>query len=341
MAVPAVVTAGDRRAAKAVYGESKVYLEIEGEPLVARVVAMLQRVPEVSEVWVVGNAERLEKVFAREDVRASLHKPLRVVEQFRNLYENCWETYRRLLPGAPAEGRDPESDADRDVRVLYLSGDLPFATPQEISQFIRRAEATECDYALGLVTEEVLVPFYPTAAGEPGIPVAYFNLREARLRQSNLHLARPGRLGNRHYIEEMYEHRHQREIGDMLGLMWRLLRSKQGGLTVVFFFLLMHLGGVADRWGWRRLADWLRQTVSIARTEAAVSRLLRTRFRFVLTEIGGSAIDIDTEAEYDAARARFAEWTEAQQARAEALVGELPPLPAEAGRAPRESGGAA
>ncbi len=58
MGVPAIVTAGDRRAAKAVYGESKVYLEVEGVPLVARVVEVLQRVPEVSEVWVIGNSER-------------------------------------------------------------------------------------------------------------------------------------------------------------------------------------------------------------------------------------------------------------------------------------------
>ena len=43
--VPAIVAAGDRRAAKAVYGESKVYLELGGRPLVAHVVAMLQRVP--------------------------------------------------------------------------------------------------------------------------------------------------------------------------------------------------------------------------------------------------------------------------------------------------------
>ena len=60
MGVPAIVAAGDRRAAKAVHGESKPYLVLAGRPLVARVVAALQRVPEVSEVWVVGNAERFD-----------------------------------------------------------------------------------------------------------------------------------------------------------------------------------------------------------------------------------------------------------------------------------------
>jgi molybdopterin-guanine dinucleotide biosynthesis protein A len=160
--IPAVVTAGDRRAAKAVYGESKVYLELGGLPLVAHVVAVLQQVPEVSEVWVVGNEERLKGVFERPEVRARLAKPLHIVAQFRNLYENAWETFRRILPGAGPEGRDPVSEADLDQRVLYLPGDLPFATPQEISAFIRRGLANGCVYSVGLATDESLQDFYPS-----------------------------------------------------------------------------------------------------------------------------------------------------------------------------------
>ena len=38
----------------------------------------------------------------------------------------------------------------------------------------------------------------------------------------------------RHYIEDIYEHRHQREFGQILGLAWTLLRSEQGGLPVLF-----------------------------------------------------------------------------------------------------------
>ena len=101
--VPAVITAGDGRASKAVCGQSKVYLEVGGQTLVTRVVHVLQRVPEVSEVWVVGDAKRLGELFAADDVRAEIHKPLHIVPQYRNLYENAWQTYRRLMPGAGAE----------------------------------------------------------------------------------------------------------------------------------------------------------------------------------------------------------------------------------------------
>jgi GTP:adenosylcobinamide-phosphate guanylyltransferase len=334
VAVPAVVTAGDGRAAKAVHGESKVYLPVAGRPLVVHVVLALQRVPEVSEVWVVGNAARLRAALEAEEVRSALTKPVRVVPQFRNLYENAWQTYRRLLPGAGPEGRDPGPD-DLDQRVLYLSGDLPFATPQEISEFVRRAWESQCDYALGLVTEASMEAFYPPAPGAPGIRMAYFNLREGRFRQSNLHLVRPARIGNRHYIEDMYEHRYQKEFGHIARLAWTLVRSEQGGLTVLAFYLLLQAASVAHRLGWGRLADFFRRLVPIGRVEDTCSGLLRTRFRFVATEIGGCAVDIDNEHDYDAALQRYPEWIAAQGERAERLYGPL--LPASTGAAGRAS----
>jgi hypothetical protein len=322
MKLPAIVTAGDRRAARAVYGESKVYLEVAGLPLVARVVAVLQQVPEIGEVWVVGNAERLEEVFQRPEVSASLEKPLHILGQFRNLLENCWESYRRALPGAGPDGRDPDA-ADADFEVLYLSADLPFATPEEISDFIRRGRATGCDYAVGLVPEESLRGFLPSENDGIGIELAYFNMCEGRLRQSNLHLTKPARIGARELIEEMYENRHQRNPWNMLALGWKLLANEAGGLRVLSFYLLIHLGGLADRWGLRRLADWLRQVNTLSRTEEALSRILRTRFCFVITEVGGCAIDVDTELEYDVVKARFDVWRKAQQDRARELCGEL------------------
>ena len=139
MGVPAIVAAGDRGAARAVRGESKAYLAVGERTLVADAVAVLQRVPEMTEVYVVGDAGRLAKVLGDdESLQRELVKPLTIVPQFRNLYENAWETYRRSLPGAGPGGRDPESAADFEHAVLYLSADMPFATAQEISAFVRQ-----------------------------------------------------------------------------------------------------------------------------------------------------------------------------------------------------------
>ena len=321
MRVPAIVAAGDRKASRAIRGESKAYLEIAGRSLVDHVVETLVAVPEVSEIWVVGNHDRLETVFGSGAARRPRDKTLRLVPQFRNLYENGWETYRRLLPGAPPEGRDPTRE---DGPALFLSADLPFATPHEISIFIRRALELDVDYALGLVTEASVHGFYPEAPGKGGIHMAYFNVREGRFRQSNLHLIRPGRVANRYYVEEMYEHRYQREFREIAALAWRLLRSEKGGFAVLGYYALMHLAGWLDRHALQRLADAVRGWIRMERIERGISGLLAGEFRFVVTEGGGCAVDIDNAHDYDVAVARYEEWRKDQLARVEQLYGPLP-----------------
>jgi len=62
--------------------------------------------------------------------------------------------------------------------------------------------------------------------------------------------------------------------------------------------------------------------------------LLGTRFGFVVTEVGGCAIDIDTEPDYDVSVRRFPDWRERQRDRAEKLVGPLPLPPGTAAQTP-------
>lgn len=322
--IPAIVTAGDRGAAKSVGGTSKVYLQVGGSSLVERVITTLQRVPEISEIWVVGDAKRLKGLL--QPLEYLLNKPLHIVPQFRNLHENAWQTYRRALPDAGPDGRDPTSD-DAPHPYLFLSADLPFATPQEISAFIKQGLAEGCDYALGLVTAESLAPFADREDGMPAIELAYFNVLEGRLRQSNLHLVRPYRFGNRHLIQEMYEHRYQREFGHVAALAWRLAVSEGGGFALVYYYAIIHLAGWADRHGWHRLAEWFGRRISLARVERGISALLRTRYRFVVTRGGGCGIDVDNLEHLEASRQRFEEWTDAQAERVKALYGDLPSLP--------------
>ncbi len=316
--IPAVVMAGDRGAAKAVAGQSKPYLELAGRSLVAHAVAVLQNVPEISEVWAVGDAKRLEGALSR--VSSVLTKPLRIVPQFRNLYENAWLTYRRAQPGAGPEGRDP-SEAEARRPFLYMSADIPFATPQEIRAFISRSREASCDYALGLSEASALRSF---GDDEPAFQTAYFNLREGRFRQNNLHLVKPARIGRRQLIGEMYRHRYQRELGNALALAWQTFRREGGGAPVLYYYALMHVAGWFDRRGMRRAADRLRRGVSLPKVESCISSLLGTEFRFVVTDMGGCALDIDNAAQWDAARSRYEIWLERQKRSAENLYGAMP-----------------
>jgi hypothetical protein len=116
----------------------------------------------------------------------------------------------------------------------------------------------------------------------------------------------------------------------MIKLGWTLLRAEGGGLAVIYYYALMHLAGIADRRGWLRLADWLRHRIPMPRIEKGCSALLRTDFRFIVTEGGGCAVDIDNDEDFEIARQRWAEWSAAQAARAERVYGPLP-LPERAG----------
>lgn len=323
MGVPAVVTAGDSRAAKAVYGKSKVYLEVDGLALVAHVVLTLQDCPEIDAVWVVGDTTKLESALGSDRVKAGLQKPLHIVPQQRDLISNAWETYRRILSGDVLEGRDPRPD-EVDTDVFFLSGDIPLATPQEFSSFIQRSQALDIDYALGLCPSDSLDAFRAAGPGEIGIQVAYFNTRDGRYRQNNLHYARPARIGRLDRIEEMYELRHQRRFWNMFTLAIRLLAARVGGLKIAFLFGLMHLAGMADRSGRTRLARQIARAVTLEINRSTIARILDTRFAFVVTESGGCGLDIDTEEEYDAVCARFDEWSTMQHNRSEALYGALP-----------------
>jgi hypothetical protein len=124
----------------------------------------------------------------------------------------------------------------------------------------------------------------------------------------------------------MYRLRFQRRVGPILALAWRLLRSERGGLAIVWYYGLMHLAGLANRHGLSAIADLVRRWIPIARIERGCGDLLGTRFRFAVTRVGGCAVDVDNEHDFEVARDRYAEWKKAQRERALAVCGPLPAL---------------
>ena len=307
MGIQAVLLAGDRGAARAVRGSSKAFLEVAGKPMVVHVAEALLHTPEVSEVFVVGNAIRLEKVLDEYGclrLAASRSRPLHVVPQRNSLYENIWHTFLRTLP---------QGNVDEDHAILVVPADIPLVVPEELTSFIDQSLALDTDYALGLTPDTALAHYRPRD-GEPGIEMACFNVCEGRYRQNNLHVVRPLRMGNRHYIQDMYENRYQKQLGSMLRLGWRIIRNEYRNLWVIFYYVLMHLTGVLDRRGFARLADRLRRRIPLATVERGIGALLRTRFATVVTGLGGAAVDIDNAADLEVADKMLGRW-KAMQAR--------------------------
>jgi hypothetical protein len=140
---------------------------------------------------------------------------------------------------------------------------------------------------------------------------------------------KPARLGNRHYIEDMYEHRYQRQLGpgaDLPGASSPTWRRRARPLL----YGLMHLAGVLDRWGMRRVADAVRRAGCRSSASSVPAGAAAASFRFVVTGIGGCALDVDNEHDLDVARLRFSAWERELTRLAESQQGPLP-LPAEAG----------
>ena len=129
-----------------------------------------------------------------------------------------------------------------------------------------------------------------------------------QLPQNNLTVVRPLRVGNRHYIQAVYENRYQKELGRGLRLAWQMLTREFRNLSVLLLFILLHVAGILDRRGYGRAADRIRTWVSLPAVERGMSKMLRTRLRFVITELGGAALDIDNEADLAVAEKMMGRW---------------------------------
>lgn len=288
MGVQAVLLAGDRGASRAVQGRSKAFVSVGGKPMLVHVLEAVLHTAEVREVFVVGDAIRLEKTIAEfgcQKLASALGKPVHIVPQWNTLFENVWKTFLRTLPGGKQ---------DDDHGILVVPSDIPLVIPEEIGEFVRQACALDADYVVGLTPHDALLR-YASDVEQEGVEMASFNLAEGRYRQNNLHWVKPLRMGNRQYIQDMYENRYQKELSSMIGLAWRVLRKEFRNLWVLWLYALMHVGGILDRRGHQRAADRVRSWVSISSVERGVGALLRTRMRTVVTALGGAALDVDNE----------------------------------------------
>lgn len=303
--VQVLLLAGDRGAARPIAGQSKPFVPIADRPMVVHVLETLLHTPEVSEVYVVGDPIRLEKTIAEHGclrLAAARSKPVHIVPQRRNLYENIWHTFLRTLPSTGAREEHP---------ILVVPSDVPLMVPEEVSVFVQEGLACDADYVIGLSPEVALAPYRPQD-GQPGIEMASFNLAEGRFRQNNLHLVRPLKMGNRTYIQDVYENRYQKELRHTVLLGMRILRKEWRNLWVVLYYGLLHLASRLDRRGRREAADRVAAWIPLETVERGTGAMLQTRLRFVMTHHGGAAIDVDNEADLRVAEKMLPAWKEMQ-----------------------------
>ncbi|MGE3536111.1 MAG: hypothetical protein AB7N91_01595 [Candidatus Tectimicrobiota bacterium] len=310
-----VVTAGDRDASRPVLGDNKAFLPLAGVPIINYVLSAIERAHCTGRIFVVGDLARLEQVLAVPHTPFRGLRPLHLIEQQHTLYDNVWNTFLHTLPDYTpgTDWRDYEHTPAIDKPILVISGDVPLAIPEEIDAFIAGCDLTHYDYFLGLTSETVLQAYYPSAE-QPGIQMAYFTLRDMRVRQNNLHLVKPLRLGNRHYIQKVYNFRYQREWHNILRLGWELCMTQNGSLRVALYYFCLHLARLLTTLGWQHIRLFQPLFLEMPVVASVLSQLLRTRLTGVLTPYGGCALDVDNADHYAAVCANFERWLTYQQA---------------------------
>jgi len=305
MKIDAAILIGDRGKIRPIQGGNKNFLDLNGLPLFFYPLKALEESQYVNRIFVVGDQDRIQKSIER-NIR-TLKDPEKIIflEQRRNLFENAFVAFEKALEVERKNNRIPEW-ADEEKAMLYMPGDTPLITHQEVDEFLEQCDVNSVDYSLGMSTEEGLMPFYPTRE-ERGIKMAYFYVKGKKYRQNNLHLIKPLKIKNRHNIQRLYDYRYQKQFIYFLKLFLEFYRAhvqRRG----IYYFLILHLNLFLSRMGMESLTPPLRKMISVEDIEGVVRNFLGCRFKIVETKLTGAALDIDNERDYETMKIRFRFW---------------------------------
>jgi hypothetical protein len=314
-----IVTAGDRGASRPVLQTNKVYLPIVGVPVINYVLSAVERARVTARIFVVGDKARLEAALSVANNPFQGRCPITLIEQSYSLYDNVRKAFLYTLPGyEPGMDWHRYAESAADKAVLVMPGDIPLATPAEIDAFVDHCDLTRFDYFLGLTPESALEPYAPQP-DRPGIRMAHFPLRDVKVRQNNLHLVKPLRITNRHYIQRVYDHRYQKKWPDILKLCWQIITLPDVSLRCLWAFVCLHVAQLLIRLGWEK-APWFRPLfLDLSMLASCISQALQTRVTMVPTYYGGCTLDVDNAEHYEAICVNFTRWLAHQERLAQEL----------------------
>jgi GTP:adenosylcobinamide-phosphate guanylyltransferase len=307
-AIDAIVLAGDRGGSRSITGTNKNFLEIDGEPLLARVILALDGVARIERVAIVGPSQEIRAVLAATRPALSGSTGFSVLEQKETAYENFWSAFTHLLGDDYEAGTEHYDKQLAAKPVLVLPGDTPLLAAGEIDEFLDACRDDGLDYGVGMTEEKYLRRFGP-ASGTPGVVFNYLHLSTGSYRLNNLHFARPFRVQNRDYIERIYRIRYQGQLFNMLQVVLDILRTKGLGLRPIWLYLRLQLALVLNARGRKKSLARVRRNITPEEVTRIACTLLDANVEIVTTTDGRSAVDIDNETDYRTVCERFEEYS--------------------------------
>ncbi len=301
-----ILVAGEGKNSYQVYDQHKAFLRLEGKCVITHVLESLQGAKFVNNIYVVGPRESILQNFREDAINLEYPKKIFVCEQKKNLFENVWFTFKQTL-GKLVDDKSLENSIHKDKVVLVVPCDSPLITSHEIDYFINHANMKKYDYVLGLTPEDALRPFYPQK-GIPGIKMAYLHLKEKNCRINNLHLVRPVKIRNRHYIQQMYQFRYLRNLKNVVLFGIELIGKDK--IVRYRYYIGLMLGLILSRLKLEFLNNWVRALVPKKELETCISSIMNTRFTGLEVPFPGAAMDIDNVKDFEAIKVQFKNWKE-------------------------------
>lgn len=311
----AILLAGDTGASRKVYGRNKVFLEINGIPILLYVLKALEKADRVNRICLVGPKENIVQIVEAHHSFLENKKEIIILEQGKSLYSNAWKSFLHLYPEVQEVTSDKSMQFEK--AVLCISGDIPLVTPFEIDTFINLCDVDKYDYFLGITPAESL-HYFSSQKGKPSIKTKYFHLKEGRYRQNNLHLIKPLKVKNRDYIQKVYDYRYQTDLGNVIKLAFEFLKIHVG-LDGFCCYCLLHWNQLLSRICLDPLTLPTRKLLPLSFIERCISRVLGTRFVNVISPATGAVLDIDNEKDYKTMCTMFSLWRNYQHQREETL----------------------
>ena len=305
----AILLAGDRRGAKNVFGKNKSLLEVKGIPSFIRVLSALQKVESIGEIRIVGPEEEIKSLLEKHSGFWQGEKTVIVVPQKESIVDNVWTTFLEMLPNYK-KGEEPPPDL-KEKALLVAAGDCPLIIPDEINEFIANSDLSRFDYYVGVVSDKTLSHYMPRGR-KSEIRMALLPMKELSSRVNNLHLLKPFKIENMYRLQEMYELRYQRKIGNIGKLFLKIFRLK-GFKRGAFFYLLIQSALFFRSIGLVSLYKFVSSYLTLKRYESIIGSVLSTKISIAETTYGGAAMDIDNENDYRVINKKFDEWMSYQE----------------------------
>jgi CTP:molybdopterin cytidylyltransferase MocA len=306
----AILLAGEKEGAIPVKGKNKALLSIRGKMLIEWVIDALDRSEAINSITVVGPEEKLGPIIEKIETE----KPLKLLNQGNNIFENIWSgslsTFPGYYPGIMAE--ELRKAGHEEKAIFIITSDVPLIDPVEIDDYIKRASLDKYDIVHGFTSKKILDCFLPKD-GKPGITFYYYCVKEDILRHSNITIMKPLKLAHtlEYQIPLIYKLRYQRHLKNVIAAIKETIKLFPSPY-ILFLSIVMPTLMFLDHYNFHFARDIIRGFLKRDWVTFQASRIFKTRFVGQRTIGPGPTLDVDDDKSYQAFMEMWDEWKEIQ-----------------------------